>query len=387
MKRKAKIPKYLAKKPTKKAENQFRKYVKAIYQDPSSPVAFTSPKKVLYEFKKRGVYLNVGRSRLAKYLSELDDYTLYKHSNKRYKTSRVYVTRMNQQMSIDLADVSRSSNDNDNVKYLLVGINDFSRKAYVYPLKSKLSNSVNLAMERMLDLVKIDTLCSDLGSEFKSKTFHDLLRKYKISHFFAKGSSKCVLIERFIRTLRGRIARYKSAYNTNRYIDKLAIIVTGYNNTVHRSIQMTPNMVNKTNEREVYNNLYQGKLEIYTKKPFKFKIRQAVRLSGAKHLFSKESYERWSREIFKISQRFRNPQNFNVYEVEDCAGEVLQGRFREPELTMVNNYDNKVHKIEAFLDEKVDKGVKMVLVKYTDFPRKCATWERKTAIIDIIEEK
>ena len=96
--------------------------------------------------------------------------------------------------------------------------------------------------------------------------------KKHIKHFFAKASGKCTTIERWIRTLHGRISRYKNAFNTNRFIDILDQLVAGYNKSFHSSITMTPYSVNKDNEYDVYNNLDLGKIEIKKKSPYQFKL-------------------------------------------------------------------------------------------------------------------
>ena len=54
------------------------------------------------------------------------------------------------------------------------------------------------------------------------------------------NEGKCVVAERFIRTLKNKIYKYMTSVSKNVYIDKLDDIVKEYNNTYHRTIKMKP---------------------------------------------------------------------------------------------------------------------------------------------------
>ena len=48
------------------------------------------------------------------------------------------------------------------------------------------------------------------------------------------------MVERFNRTMKTRMYKYFTANNTIRYVDVLPELISGYNNTVHSSINMAP---------------------------------------------------------------------------------------------------------------------------------------------------
>ena len=50
-----------------------------------------------------------------------------------------------------------------------------------------------------------------------------------------------MMIERFNRTIRDKINKYMMAYDTHQFIDDIKLLVENYNNTLHSSINMTPN--------------------------------------------------------------------------------------------------------------------------------------------------
>ena len=52
------------------------------------------------------------------------------------------------------------------------------------------------------------------------------------------NEGKPVVAERFIRTLKTKIYKYKTSISNNVYIDRLDNIVNEYNNTYHRTLKM-----------------------------------------------------------------------------------------------------------------------------------------------------
>ena len=67
-------------------------------------------------------------------------------------------------------------------------------------------------------------------------------------------------MERVIRTIKGRLGRYKTKNRTRRWVDALDKIITSYNNTYHSSLGMTPNQVTDGDvESQVWKKMYQSK--------------------------------------------------------------------------------------------------------------------------------
>ena len=52
------------------------------------------------------------------------------------------------------------------------------------------------------------------------------------------NEGKPVVAERFIRTLKTKIYKYKTSISNNVYIDRLDNIVNEYNNAYHRTLKM-----------------------------------------------------------------------------------------------------------------------------------------------------
>lgn len=374
------------KKPTEKQKQDYKEYIRYLYTNTKSPVAFTSPIAIKKELNRRGHYVNTGVYRIKKILSEIPSYSVYAHHSKHKKSdSTVFVAGMCQQLSGDLADVSKYKSDNDGISYLLIVINDFTKYVYVEPLINKEGQTVAKAMDKILSQEKTYTLCLDMGSEFKSFAFKNILKKHGVTPFYASGTGKCTTVERFIRNIRSFIAKYIAENKTEHYIDALPDFIYNYNNyRTHRSTKSIPSEVNRSNEFMVYNNLYYDKLKLKKKTHYKFKLGSHVRVASSKeHLFKREAYERFSNEIFIISDRHRNFQNINLYTLSDCSGDILTGFFNEKELIEVNVDENTIFPIEQILDEKLVNKIPMLLVQWEGFPKKCASWIEKRTVLDL----
>ena len=75
----------------------------------------------------------------------------------------------------------------------------------------------------------------DQGIEFYNKSFKDFLKRKNIEIYSTCNEGKSVVAERFIRTLKNKIFKHKTAILKNVYFDALDDIVNTYNNTVHRT--------------------------------------------------------------------------------------------------------------------------------------------------------
>lgn len=77
--------------------------------------------------------------------------------------------------------------------------------------------------------------------------------------------------------------------NTFKWVDKLNDITNSYNNTIHRSIRMTPASVTSKDEIKIWKLLYENNDDKYFLKPpttFKFLINDVVRISSIKKLLN-----------------------------------------------------------------------------------------------------
>ena len=80
----------------------------------------------------------------------------------------------------------------------------------------------------------------DQGNEFYNNSFKDFLRTNNIEMYSTYNEGKSVVAERFIKTLKNKIFKHMTAISKNIYFDVLDDIVNKWNNTIHRTIKITP---------------------------------------------------------------------------------------------------------------------------------------------------
>ena len=159
------------------------------------------------------------------------------------------------------------------------------------------------------------------------------MNKKRIKLFWTHSPLKAVIIERFIRTIFGAIARYLTHNKTRKFVHKLQFFEQNYNNTYHRSIKMAPIQVNKANEQNVYKALYPLQTIKY-KKP-KFAIGDNVLVARHKKRFEKGYTANFFEEVYVIVK-----VNFTVpftYKLQDLKGVDILGSFYEEQLQKVNH--------------------------------------------------
>ena len=132
------------------------------------------------------------------------------------------------------------------------------------------------------------------GTEFYNNSFKNWLKDNDIEMYSIHNEGKSVVTERFIRTLKTKIYKYRTSVSKNVYIDKLDGIVDDDNNTCHRTIKMKP--------VDVKNSTYLDfKKEVNDKDP-KFKVVDHVRISKYKNIFANGYTPNWSEEGFVIKK-------------------------------------------------------------------------------------
>ena len=148
---------------------------------------------------------------------------------------------------MDLMFFNQEKYANRGLKVFLVLIEITSRKAFIYPMKSKTAASV---YNQLLKFIKqerpIRIIYSDGGSEFTNKRVQKLLTDNNIDFFKLQNDThnSLAIINRFIRTMRERIEKFMTYRNSDSFVYLLNKFVTNYNNTPHGGLaggEFTPN--------------------------------------------------------------------------------------------------------------------------------------------------
>ena len=220
---------------------------------------------------------------------------LHKPIIRKFKKRKVYSSFRDNIWGVDLADMQLLSKYNKGIKYLLCGIDLFSKYAWVIPLKDKKGTSIVNAFQKIIsEERKPNKIWVDQGSEFYNNFFKDFLKINNIEMYSTYNEGKSIVAERFIKTLKNKVFKHMTAISENFYFDVLDAIVNKYNNAIHKTIKMKPIDVTSDSFAE-YN-------EDSNKKDPKFKVGDHVRISKYKNIFAKGYAPNWSEEVFVINR-------------------------------------------------------------------------------------
>jgi len=152
-------------------------------------------------------------------------------------------------VQMDIIDMSTFYNTNSHFNYILLIIDVFSRKLWVYALKNKNIESVQKALEAFMDNNKPHIIISDNEAAFTSAKLQSLLKANNIKHITCDSGDHKVLgvIDRVCRTIKVNIYKFMTENNTTKYLDHLKDIIGSYNDSPHRSIlYLSPNEATQT---------------------------------------------------------------------------------------------------------------------------------------------
>lgn len=290
---------------------------------------------------------------------------LHRPIRAKFKRRRFIQYGLDDTFASDLAQLDQYARENKGFKYILVVIDCFSKFLWTRPLKSKNAQDVSNAMAHIFKHSNRipKKLVTDNGREYYNASFQSLLKKHNIHHYSTYSILKASIAERVIRTIKERLFRLFTLNGNHKWVDLLEQVTTSYNNTKHRTINMKPKDVNKSNEKQVLGDVYTH-LKVVGRQ--KFKIGDVVRISRVKHVFEKGYVPNWTTELFKIAKvKITNP---TTYLLEDMNGQPISGGFYEAEL-------QKTKQPDVFLIEQVirKKGKKMY-VKWLGLDKSHNSW-------------
>ena len=351
-------------------------YLHQLYYNPKQPGSFQGIQKIQQWTKKEARYPQLDQDHFQRWLQNQPAYSRNRaFLRKSIKRSPVIVTGLYDQFDADLADYQKLAESNDGIRYLLVVIDIFSRYTWVEPIKNKTNVEVIKAMEQIFRQQKPRRLRTDQGLEFTTNIMKEFYKHYNINHFVSYNEVKANFAERVIKTLKSKLSRFMAFYQTDRYIDVLQDIVTSYNNTYHKSIKMAPSEVNKENESYLWWSQYHPKKSFQDFKisSFKFQKGDHVRIADIGSTFAREWRNRWTREIFKISDHYLR-HNIPVYKIVDKNNEPIKGTFYEGELQKVLPDPKHLWKVEYILKNQGKGNQQKSLVKFQGWPMSYNRW-------------
>lgn len=366
--------------------------MKTIYFDPAHPAAFAGPDKLYRVVKQEGRF-DISKYKIRKWLKSQEPYSLHQPAKRRFRRNRVWVSGIDDQWDMDLMDVSNVAEHNDNIHFVLVALDIFSKYLWLRPLVNKTGPVVAAAVRDLLSKGrKPNRVRTDKGQEFRAKPIQAVFKDKDVHHFETQNEVKANFAERVIRTLRNRMHRYMTHNQTFRYLDHLQDFANSYNSTHHRTIGMMPRQVSEDNETKVWWRTYwdthrksvkkERKHKSRLQKPFRFKIGDNVRITYLRNVFTRDHHQKWSGEVFKIARRILRG-GLPIYYLKDYHDQDLIGSFYQPELQRIDVDENQMWKVEKILKSRTRRGKKEHFVRWLHWPKSFDQWVKAEDITNL----
>lgn len=267
--------------------------------------AYHNPRHGLISASKLALKLKSNKEKVHEALKNQEEYQI----NKSYKYNpkdNIPIMSNPRSYQADLMFFDKLSKKNNGYTCLLTIINTTTRKAYVYPLKTKEKKEVATAFEKFLQEIhgKIAILTTDNGTEFKNDIMNKICEKNNIRRYYGDPDDHRITgrVERFNRTLRTLIDRYMESHQTTKYIDVLPDLVANYNETPNASLHNdTPDGIKDLTVVRVLMD-EKKRLDKLQPKINQFNIGDQVRHLEKKNMFEKGTIK-YSREVKPIIEK------------------------------------------------------------------------------------
>ena len=233
--------------------------LRELYYNPV--MGYSSAQKLFQKAKEEG--LDVSLVQVRNWLKAQETYTRFKTAPKKFTRRQTFSPSIGDQLQMDLVEMIKYEEENNHYRYILTGIDVFSRYVFPIPLRRKHKeftiNAVKLLLEQFKERFGHYPryVQSDDGGEFANSQVEPYLKSLSITYFSTRlTSKKAALVERFNRTLKDRMWRYFDHEGHKEWLDILPHLVENVNTSVNRTIGIAPVDVNKENEPLIRTKLY-----------------------------------------------------------------------------------------------------------------------------------
>jgi len=272
--------------------------------------------KLYKDLTRPGAFTN----KIKRYLQRNITHSLHRPVRRNFPRRRIVTHFPGQIVQSDLIDMQRYSGSNSGYNFILVVIDCFSKKLWAYPLKKKRGEETANGLRHIFLQMKypVQTLIFDEGLEYLNQHVSNLLKEYNVHSYHIRNKLKASTAERVNKTIKGIIWKYFTETGRHRWIDILDQVVSNYNNTYHRTIQMEPNKVTWKNRKQVFKNMFP---KIKARVRCRLRIGQKVRIALNKDIFEKGFTQNWSKETFAIINSFQK-NGVCWYRLQDSEGNI-----------------------------------------------------------------
>ena len=336
--------------------------------------------------------INISRRQVYDWLKKQEIHQLYFPAEKSKELQSTVLNKPHDQIGIDLIDMQNY--EFNNYKYILTGIDLFSKKGYVVALKDKSQREVNKGIREIIKESNPRSIRSDNGSEFISQSFKDILKNNNIKQVLSSPGlpQSNGQVERFNGILKNLINKDLMYSNTYNWYKPLSKLIDNYNNTYQTTIRDTPNNIDALTDevrlseirKRIYNTVISKRGSLSKSK---FKIGDKVTLK----MYNEKTKQNWSNEIYIIEKVHKSRKLYSVpyYSISNINdNKIIDKKYYDNDLQYIpeeiKNKTNKVQKYEIskILDFKRKNGKDYYLIQWKGFSQK--TFEPyETLILDV----
>ena len=354
------------------------KELSKLYFNPNLPSAFSTPRK-LWEVARKEIP-DLTLAEVKHWFTTKEVPSRFQQAKKKFKRAVFTTSKANHQWLADLADIGNLKHHNHNFRYLLVVQDLFSRKILgLAALRNKQSKQVAEAFQKILDQqgVAPKIFFTDSGTEFFGE-MNKIYEKYNIKHLTSNDfTQKAAPTERAILTLKQRLYKIMAAEKTFIWTDKLDLLLKAFNNSVNRTLGMTPNQAILPKNRSLvfYRSVILPTTKITSLKPPQsvYRIGQIVRIL-LQQPFGKSYVGNYSQVLYKVYKKALKGGVFVYYLNELLTEEPVTGSFYAEELqpvTLKKDPAKIISKIHSF---RLKDHVEEVQVTYANDPQHRRRW-------------
>jgi len=321
-----------------------------------------------------------------KWLEEVDSYVTHKETRRPRQFNPYFIWNRRVLVQADTFDVKELQKENDGVKHIMLLIDVFSRRLWLFPMRNMTApNSVRIVENWLQSLDQPPAaLGTDAGTEFTNQRMKDMLERYDVEWQLAHGTSKAAYAERANKSIQILIYKYMNENETFRYIDHLQDFADTYNNREHRGIDnLTPMEADDPDNSEAVRAILESKVKLIKKRKPKLAVGDMVKVKvDAKRPDpASRSYKQRTKDEFFVVTRVSGPRMpVPMYKIRsDDTGDDIVGWWYGSELS---KFSGDTFKISRILDERTRNGRREVLVEYKGYKNPAKReWILRSALV------
>lgn len=122
---------------------------------------------------------------------------LFAPARRNFPRTKIVISEPWETISSDLIDMRNFRSYNKNFSYILIVIDNFTKYAFAFPLKTKSGSEVAQNLKIVLEKgYPIRKLWTDEGKEYKNATVQNLLKKHGVEWYHTFSPVKASIAER-----------------------------------------------------------------------------------------------------------------------------------------------------------------------------------------------